>query len=250
MICVVVCSASEERAEAFRKHVDEVMAGDEYELVSILRPRSLASGYNEGLARSKGNPVVFCHDDIEFLGADVPKRIRRHLENFDGIGVAGTDKLIGPGWAGAGPPHLFGQIAHAMPNGGYSVVIFGISGLVAPHMQAMDGLFLAFRRDVIESIGWDSDVFDGFHLYDIDTCFRAYKGGCNLAVVNDIPLAHASGGTYDDKLQVYADRFMRKSGSELPPAVVRRGTFSSVQVATKAEALEVMSPRWLGDIQT
>ena len=47
----------------------------------------------------------------------VARRLLEHMETFHLLGVAGTTKLIGPGWGYAGPPHVFGQIAHEDQNG-------------------------------------------------------------------------------------------------------------------------------------
>jgi hypothetical protein len=41
----------------------------------------------------------------------------------------------------------------------------------------MDGVFLAMRREVALSIGWDFETFDGFHGYDVDFTLRAANAG-------------------------------------------------------------------------
>jgi len=44
------------------------LLGDEpYEIVAVRDARSLAEGYNRGVARSSGDIVILSHDDIEFL---------------------------------------------------------------------------------------------------------------------------------------------------------------------------------------
>ncbi len=246
MISIVTCSADPARAELFQSHIEHVFEGADYELILIRDAQSLTSGYNRGLMEPKGDVIVFCHDDIEFLGADVPRRIEKHAQTFDAFGVAGTDLLIGPSWISAGPPHIFGHVAHPLPNkGGYHVMISGVTGLVTPGIQALDGLFLAFRRPVIDAIGWDEATFDAWHLYDVDTTFRAHLAGYKLAVVNDIPILHDSPGSYGGQWMEQATKFNAKFKGQLPSFPARKSGSGYVQVRTKAEALEVMSPAWL-----
>jgi GT2 family glycosyltransferase len=244
MISIVICSINTAKFAAIQRHYAKVMGDEPYEIIGIHDATGLCEGYNRGLAQSAGEIVAFSHDDIEFLGSDVPQKIKNHLAKFDGIGVAGTDKLTGPIWADAGPPHLFGQVLHKVENG-YRLGIYGVHRAAIGDMQAMDGLFLAFRREVIEKVGWDAEVFDGFHHYDLDCTFRAYQMGYQLAVVCDLPVFHDSGGAYDEKWQRSARAFTRKHEGKLAKRQPYRTSISAVDVRTKQEALAVMSPSYL-----
>ena len=76
-------------------------------------------------------------------------------------------------------------------------MMLGGGPLVVPGIQALDGVFMAMRREVATAIPFDAEAFDGFHLYDLDFSFRAHRGGFRLAVCRDVVLIHESTGSYD-----------------------------------------------------
>ena len=108
--------------------------------------------------------------------------------------------------------------------------------------SGLDGLFLAFRREVAEKIGWDEATFNGFHCYDLDTTFRAYLAGFRLAVANDLPIVHLSAGEFNNTWEHYTQLFMQSMAAKLDAVSQRRFQICGVEVATKAEAVEVMMP--------
>lgn len=243
MISLVVCSRDNSRFDPFAARIAKVFGGVPHELIRIADATGMAAGYTRGLALAKGDHLVFCHDDIEFIGEDVPERIVRHLERWDGIGLAGTDRLVSPRWLDAGPPHIFGQVAHPIA-GGYRVCIYGVPQVAVGGVQGFDGLCMAFRREVIERVGWDQS-YSAFHGYDTDASYRAYRSGFRLAVVCDIPVIHASGGNFGAEWKIAAQQFMTKHGGALAPELSRAWSFATVEVRTKLEALDVMTPPYL-----
>ena len=67
MISVVRCSIDPVRAAAIERHYERLLGDEPYEIVAVRDARSLAEGYNRGVARSSGDIVILSHDDIEFL---------------------------------------------------------------------------------------------------------------------------------------------------------------------------------------
>jgi GT2 family glycosyltransferase len=241
MLSVIVCSADPAKAAASAAHYHRLLGAEPHEVIGIPDARSLAEGYNRGVARSRGELLVFSHDDVEVLTPDLVPRLVSHLAAHDVVGMAGTTRLIDGNWVSAGPPHIFGQVAHPAPSGkGYVVCLYGAPTLRAEPVQALDGLFLACRREVFASLCFDEQTFDGFHCYDSDFTFAAYLAGFRLAVCNDIALLHASGGTYDKKWEYAMRLFANKYRDRLPPAQRRPFQFATVQVQTRQEVLEVM----------
>ena len=145
MISVVICSIHRNR---FNRTVDQyrgLLKDEPHEMIGIHDARSIAEGYNRGLAQSRGEIVIFSHDDLDIWTAEFIPRLKKHLETVDVVGVAGTNRLVGPAWYQAGPPHIFGQVTHAS-QGQYQVHIYGAPRRLVIGIQAMDGLLLAFRR--------------------------------------------------------------------------------------------------------
>jgi GT2 family glycosyltransferase len=77
-------------------------------------------------------------------------------------------------------------------------------------MQAIDGVFMAATRRVCQAIPFDQATFDGFHFYDLDFSFRAYRAGFKLGIARDILIIRDSMGVLDAGWVHYSKRFVGK----------------------------------------
>lgn len=221
-LSVIVCSIDPAKFARVTTNLRAVLAGTDHEIVGIHDARSLCDGYARGLAAARGDILVFCHDDIEILAPDFAARLRRHLDTFDVVGVAGTSLMVGAGWVFSGWPHQHGIVIHEVPGERrYRVEVYGASAPAVP-AQTLDGVLIAGRRSAFEAVGFDAALFDGFHLYDMDFTYRAHRMGLRLAVCNDLPLVHQSSGRMDSVWAVHAARFLEKHRDSLP-RLVRQG---------------------------
>ena len=212
-VSAVVCSIDPQKAKRIREHYQTLFGGRSFEIVQIDDARSLSEGYNRGFAKTSGDIVIFSHDDIEVAAPDFAARLLRHLSTHDVVGVAGTSRLIGANWNSAGWPWLHGCVAHDEQGGnGFFFHCFGPPPGAA--VQAVDGLFIAAKREVCEAIPFDATTFDGFHLYDLDFSYRAFLAGFRIAIAWDVPIIHASSGHLDAAWQQYAQKFLAKHGDD------------------------------------
>ena len=127
MFSVIICSIDPARFASVKAMYENTFHGTDWELIHIDDARSLAEAYNRGIARSKGDKLIFSHDDIAIFSPDTPARLERHLSTFDIVGVAGTTRLQYTAWHLAGPPHIFGQVARPAQGGRLSVNIYGVA---------------------------------------------------------------------------------------------------------------------------
>lgn len=226
LVSFVVCSIDPARLARLRADLELHWRGQDWELVHIGDARSLSEGYTRGLQRARGELIVCCHDDIGLLCDDFADRLRRHLAAHDLVGVAGSDLLNGPAWHWAGPPHTASWVSLPRPDGSIVAGLLGVAAPVLRGAQALDGVFLAGRRDSFERIGFDADTFDGFHFYDLDLSYRAHRAGLDCAVALDLLIWHQSGGDFRASWREYADRFLAKFPELVPdgpPAPFRTG---------------------------
>ncbi|MFA7240293.1 MAG: glycosyltransferase [Sulfuricellaceae bacterium] len=236
LISVIVCSIDDARLEKIRANYAARLAGENWEFIAIRDARSLCEGYNRAIRQSHGELLIFSHDDIEILSPDFRHKLKCYLDAYDLVGVAGARRLIGTSWVQAGWPWLHGQVVHPDAAGGYKICLYGVSAPLQPDIQALDGLFFACRREVAEKIGFDENTFDGFHFYDLDFSYSAFRAGFRLGVCNDIVLLHDSEGHYDEAWNRYAERFLAKHSAALdrsPPAQDLR-ILASVETAQQA----------------
>ena len=216
MISIIICSIDSGKFAAVSAAYARQMGPEPYEIIGIHDARSLSEGYNRGLRAARGDICVFSHDDIEILSENLGATLRRHLAEWDVVGVAGTTRLAAMFWAVAGISHARGIVTHRDPQG-YSLEFFGAPEIVNGGIQALDGLFIAARREVAERIRFDETTFDGWHGYDTDFTFRCHLAGYHLAVCLDIQLIHFSRGSYGEIWHRYGQRFSEKHAAHLWP---------------------------------
>ena len=256
-VSVVICSVDATKFTAVCENYHRLLEGWRHEIIGIHDARSLCEGFNRGFARARGDVIVFSHDDIEILSPHFAATLVTALAKHDVIGVAGSNAFPENGlWAPRGSAHAHGQVAHRVPGEKtYSAYVFGIGGAVTPGIQVLDGVFFAARREVVEKVRFDAEMFDGFHFYDIDFTYRASLSGFRVAVCNEICVVHHSRGRFGSEWRMYADRFLgkhprRPTRAESPPrywgnAIVNLRSPS--QVVALLNALVVTAQRMLAD---
>lgn len=209
---IIICSIEASKFARISESYRHIFREQDYEIIGIHDAQSLAEGYNRGIAKASGDILIFSHDDILFLDDSLPEKLAARLEEFDVLGFAGTSKVITGTWFAAGQPHIHGVIAHARPKQALmSLDVFGVEAWpVIPNIKAIDGLCMIAKREVAEAVGFDATTFDGFHLYDLDFSFSAWKAGYKLGVCCDIPLIHESAGNFDERHFQYKLAFGQK----------------------------------------
>jgi hypothetical protein len=246
-ISIIICSIKPQRFDKVCANYHALLSGVEHEIIGIHDARSLCEGYNRGIRRATGEILVFSHDDIEILSSDFAAKLLAHMARHDLIGVAGTTRVIGGNWLYAGWPHIHGQIGSPGTSpGSIKVRVFQIRGLATPNAQAIDGIFLAVRRAVVERIGFDETTFDGWHLYDLDFTYSAHLAGFRAAICHDLCLVHDSIGDYGRDWQRYAQRFEEKYRDRLPRGeVLQLPELCLIEASSPAEWL-LMSDEMTG----
>jgi GT2 family glycosyltransferase len=248
MISIVICSITPARYSAVCENLRKMLGPEQHEFIGIHDATSLAEGYNRGIRQSRGETIIVCHDDIEVVSPKFKDRLLKRLTQFDLIGVAGSNRLAGAKWFDAGPPYVFGQVAHILPGADHILdVIWSVPSRAVPNMVVLDGLFMAGRREVFEKVPFDEQTFTGFHIYDMDFTLRAYQAGYKLAVCTDFILIHCSPGHYNDTWAAQAQKFVDKHRAAFRPVPKRWWRTMQMRVPSREDLLEVMEPSHLAE---
>ena len=208
-VSVGFCTIDPVREKAAREALQAALAPAACDFHIVRNPRSLAEGFNQVLDAAQGDLVILCHDDIEFLAPRLDLSLHRALAGADVAGVAGATHVGGPAVLWSGHPHIHGWVTY--PRGeALEVAPLSLGSGIVPGMQALDGVFLAMRREAAGKLRFDAQTFDGFHFYDLDFTYRAHLAGLRLCVTTEVLLLHASEGTFAEEWRRYAERFMGK----------------------------------------
>ncbi|MCL2074849.1 MAG: glycosyltransferase family protein [Betaproteobacteria bacterium] len=211
---VVICSVNPWNFAQAGTCFERLLRGFPFEIIGIHDAKSLAEGYNRGLGRARGDIVIFSHDDVTVLDKQFAQKIVERMESWDILGFAGASGLVSPAWSSAlnSSSAALGWWRHDKPDH----LGFGFVGMldwpVTGGIEALDGMCVIARHETATAIGFDSDTFDGWHLYDSDFSFKAYLAGYKIGVCCDIPHIHLSAGqgAKSASYKKYAEHFVRK----------------------------------------
>jgi GT2 family glycosyltransferase len=179
----------------------------------------LASVYNFGAGRSKGDVLVFMHDDAFFMTenwAPTLEAIFAQNPQAGIVGTAGTQYLFRDNCSltAAGRPFIKGRIVHDLQNGDFFATLFSQERENC-EVVAVHGFFFAVRRALLTQFGFDEKTFDSFYFHDMDFCMQARRNW-KIMVTGDVLVKHRSTGTYDKNWQHYGHLFLNKWSAELP----------------------------------
>jgi hypothetical protein len=214
---VIVCSISPDKFARVSKNYRRLLSGVAHEIIGIHDARSLCEGYNRGVSQSRGDILVFSHDDIEIVSPDFAARLVHTLAMSDLVGIAGTTKLSAGKWSNSAWPHTHGQFCHRNSDGSLKHTLHGLGFDSVGGIQAMDGLLFAGWRKTFEDVDFDAETFDGWHFYDLDFTFRAWLRGLRLRISYELLVVHDSEGSYDSNWNRYAQRFLKKHEGRFTP---------------------------------
>jgi glycosyltransferase involved in cell wall biosynthesis len=214
---VIICSIDAGKYAHIVQSYERLLASRAFEIIGIHDARSLAEAYNRGIARARGDILVFSHDDILILDDGFAGKLEQHLASgFELIGFAGAKAVSDGYWWSAGPAQQYGAVGHAPPGiSKLSLHVYGIEDVAISPAQVIDGLCMVASRRAVEALRFDAETFDHFHLYDLDYSFSLHQRGLQVGVVHDIPLLHMSVGSFGAHWQEQRQRFVRKHAAAL-----------------------------------
>lgn len=238
-ISFVICSIDNTKYNHVSARLDAICTAP-HEIIRIDDAQSLSEGYTRGIAKARFDTVVLCHDDIDLLCdtalADI---LHDALHQFDVVGVAGPRVLKSAFWLNGGPGNTVGLVIHGpvgKPDAPFVINYYDGSDAPRLPVQALDGVFIAAKKRVFDRVAFDADLFDGFHLYDIDFSYRCHLAGLHVGVAKDLALVHASPGNFGEAWLRYEKRFREKFPSLAAARLSPRQAPAAIHAGSLAEA--------------
>jgi hypothetical protein len=224
MLSIIICSKSHQISPALKENINQTV-GVEHEVIVIDNSQnefSIFSAYNLGLKQSKYALLCFVHDDVVFRTPDWGKKIQSHLfrKEVGIIGVAGGDTLtrVPSSWSSSGVAENFIQSDKSRKRKRKHEFKRNTNSYMQ-EVLVLDGFWLCMRKEIFSRIKFDQNIFDGFHVYDIDICLQSKSFGYKNFVVFDILLEHTSVGYKDIKWVESLLKLERKWRNHLPLSI-------------------------------
>ena len=181
--------------------------------------KNLSQVYNEIISESIYDIVVLCHDDIYFDTKNWFKKIIKHFEKTDyGIlGMAGTTHMPSSGMWWEDRSKMFGIVNHESQGRKWESKYSDSLGNDIKEVVVVDGVFIALDKTKIKQ-NFDESV-DGFHMYDINFCFRNFLEGVKIGVITDVRITHKSVGMTNEQWESNKKIFVEKYKDFLPSKI-------------------------------
>ena len=202
----------------FQEYLKKSCGHPKVQVIEKVNPngRSLTEVYNEILNESTTDIVVLCHDDIYFDKNGWGNYILNHFKRTDyGIlGVAGSTSLPKSGMWWEDRRKMVGIVNHEHEGKKWESKYSRSLGKDIFPTIIVDGLFIVVHKQRIKQ-NFDETV-KGFHMYDVDFCFRNYLDGVKVGVLFDIRVTHKSIGVTNNEWEKNRILFSEKFVKELP----------------------------------
>lgn len=228
-ISVIVCSRGKDITTDQRSNVEET-ADVDVEIVVIdnsANTETIFSAYNKGVKSAKGDLLCFVHDDVMFRTNGWGRLIETHFladEKLGMIGFAGAHFLPNAPMYWDESPFISEH--NLTTRNGQTEQCFSLEHFcenALSEVAAIDGMCFFVRRSLFDSIAFDEDTFNGFHLYDMDISMQVRKAEFKVCVCNDVLVEHF----YDynpskagfELFEANLRKFYEKWSSQLPLAV-------------------------------
>jgi len=208
----------------FTEYLKKTCGIPKAEIIPFENPgtHSLTEAYNIILEKSTNDIVVLCHDDIYFEKNNWGNKILKHFKRnpeYGILGVAGSTKLPKSGKWWEDPSRMRGIVNHEHEGRKWESKYSPSLGNKIDPTVLVDGLFFGVDKTKLKT-QFDEEV-KGFHLYDVDFCFRNKIEGVGIGVIYDIRITHKSIGQTNQQWEDNREEFSKKYQDKLPIKITR-----------------------------
>lgn len=218
MLSLIICSRNVSVPKKLEENLKKTIHAD-YELIVIdnsLNQLSIFEAYNIGINRSKGEILVFLHDDILFQTLGWGKIIHLLFEQYTDIGLIGIagssikTKMPSTWWQG---PVYIRIIQHHKNDKASENKTNGFGNKEIVEVAAIDGVLMIMKRD--DNIRFDENL-KGYHNYDMDLSIKHHKLNKKVCVTSQIVIEHFSAGTINKDWYLSTSKFHKFNAENLP----------------------------------
>ena len=226
MISIIICSRKKDIPLELQ-HSIHGNIGVKYEIIVIdnsCNDNSIFTAYNDGVQKSHGDILCFCHDDVLFRTANWGLYIEDVFtdETIGQVGIAGSHFLPKiPMYWWSSP--FISQYNLENDNGAIKTndTRYYFHNHIAD-VAAVDGVCFFIPKALFQTIRFDEQTFSGFHAYDMDISMQVQKLGKRVCVTDVLTIEHFwsedsfQNQSYMAKLDANMELFYNKWKDSLP----------------------------------
>jgi hypothetical protein len=172
--------------------------------------KNLSQTYNEIISESEYDIVVLCHDDIYFdtnnWGSKLVKTFEKNPE-YGILGMAGTTHMPKSGMWWEDRSKMYGIVNHESEGKKWESRYSDSFQNSIKEVVEVDGVFIALQKQTIKET-FDESV-PGFHMYDINFCFKNFINDVKIGVITNIRLTHKSIGMTNEQWDTNKNTFAK-----------------------------------------
>jgi hypothetical protein len=181
---------------------------------------SLTQAYNMILDQASNDIVILCHDDIYFEGKGWGSNVLYHFQKnpeYGILGVAGTTHMPKSGQWWEDRSKIHGIVNHEHQGKKWESRYSNSLGKKIQDVVVVDGLFICVNKNNITK-NFNEEV-KGFHMYDIDFCFRNFLDEVKVGVIYDVRVTHKSIGMTNQEWERNKNQFAETYKDNLPAKI-------------------------------
>ena len=212
-IAFIACVNDDKMWERCKEHIFACNLPDDFsvEVLDVRNATSIFTGYQQGMESTNAKYKIYLHQDVMIVGEDfIVKLVDTFQKNEDCglMGVVGCKDLPANGvWWGS--RDTVGAVCDTVGGSPMHERFYGGSADLPVEVAALDGLLLATQYDV----NWRTDLFSGWHFYDISACFEFKRKNYKVMVLpQDRPLVEHECGIvnlqgYDEAREIFLKEY-------------------------------------------
>ena len=214
----------------FREYIEKSCGLKGVEVIPFENPgtHSLTEAYNIILEKSTNDIVVLCHDDIYFEKGNWGNKLMKHFKRnpeYGILGVAGSTKLPMSGKWWEDPRRMRGIVNHEHEGKKWESKYSPSQSNKLDDVVLVDGLFMVLNKKNIKKT-FNEEV-KGFHMYDVDFCFRNFIEDVKIGVLYDIRITHLSIGQTNQQWEKNREEFAERNITLLPVRIKKQMDINS-----------------------
>jgi len=247
MLSIIICSINPTLLNQLSENI-ESKVGVDYEIIAHDNRETnwgICKVYNHCAEKAKYDYLVFCHEDILFHTENWGQNLVNHLKNKEIglVGIAGgifKSKFHSSWWLSTDTINLKRINIRQTAKNKSSLDYYNPENETYSDVVAIDGVFMACRKDIWKKNNYDEATFPKFHFYDLDFSFQIIQNK-KIVVVYDILLEHFSVGSYNSDWIVAAEKFTEKWKKKLPASTINIDIETKKQLEKKAKIFFIIS---------